>query len=230
MKKTIQLFAVAALMATSFAACKKDETPTPPPPAAPKAKVVFVHTCISANNLKVNINGTALASVTDLAFLATSGYKELDPVTGANVEFRFAGSNGFLTGGTQTFEANKFYTVIATGIVTSPAFVGLTDDLTAPASGKAKVRFVNLSVDSLSEDVYVGSTLLTTGLNYPNASSFYEVTAGTQTAIMQDPANVPAGRNLSMDFVAGKIYTIMLTGIEVGSGDAQLKLTSILHN
>jgi hypothetical protein len=107
----------------------------------------------------------------------------------------------------------------------------INDNLTAPASGKAKVRFVNLSVDNLNMSFFVGTPKLDSNVAYNGFTPFREVNAGAQNVLVQDPANPGYFQTISgQQFDAGKIYTVILTGKDGGTGDATPKLTVIGHN
>lgn len=58
--------------------------------------------------------------------------------------------------------ANTFYSVYLSGKVQTPGDLVTVDDLTRPAAGKAKIRFVNLSPDSPALD-FAGAAATTTG-------------------------------------------------------------------
>lgn len=201
-----------------------DNTPTP----SNTAKVKYTNACISTGALRVQVNDVALPNVNSLTYLAGSAY--INVTAGTNIKHGFVieDSNLPLASVNNDLIANNAYSVFATGTVTGPSAIAITDDLSAPASGNAKIRLVNLSPDNLSESVYVGQAKLDSNVTFKTATPFRQVAAGTYQIIVQDPANVPSSRTLSGQLLeAGKIYTLMVTGTVAGSGSAGLTLTLV---
>jgi hypothetical protein len=87
------------------------------------------------------------------------------------------------------------------------------DDRTAPQSGKARVRFINLSstVSSNVDFAANGGTKLVSNLAYKAASTYYDVdpstafslyASGSATALLSMPSSLQAGH----------IYAIYVSG------------------
>lgn len=226
--KKITYLALAGLI--SFTACKKKD-PDPPPPAAPKAYVMFGNTSVDVPSATAKVAGTAVSSASNMAFLVNSGYVGIDPVTNAAVAFHSA-SNLELKATSLTLNANTYYTVFLTGKVIAPEIAYTTDDLSTPSAGKAKIRLLHLSNDTLKLTATVDATTIATGITFKNASSFVEVPAGTWDIVVTDPS--PSTIHLtetlsSQKLDAGKIYTIIKTGINGGVAPADYKLTLITN-
>lgn len=231
MKKVLQLVTLAGFV--SLAACKKDDDDDPKPvPTQPSAKVMFVNGCVSADSLRVSINDTIQTNIPRVGFLSNTGYVNVAPRTTAVVKYLLQNSNVQLASTNMSLAVNVNYSVFSGGIVTSPFMISTTDNLNAPSAGKAKVRFAHLSGDNLNEVVYVGTVRIDSNITSQKVTPFVEVDGGTiVNVIAQDPSNIPSVRQLqNQQFVAGKIYTIMLTGTSNGSGNADLRLTMINNN
>lgn len=226
--KKLSLMALGAVLLLS--ACKKDSD-DPPGPDPSKAKVMFGHTTISADTLSVSINNSMLGFNPGLSFLSTTNYVDVDPGA-ATVTFKIASAQIDLASVNTTFAANNSYSVFATGVVTSPSAVVTTDDLSAPPSGSAKVRFINLSSDALSESFFVGPNKLDSNIQYKGVTPFRTVTAGSYNivALPDAPKQHLVKTLASVPLSAGKIYTIMLYGTENGAGAAQLNMKVISNN
>lgn len=228
MKKITYLLLAATMFAAS---CKKDEpTPTPTPEPA-TAKVKFTNGCVNSATQGIKINGTALADAQALTFLTTTGY--LKTAYGANtmISFYYPSTGTVLEDTTMTLNADTYSAFAGGEVPTNFKMIVINDNLTAPASGKAKVRFVNLSVDNFNMSFFVGGPKLDSNINYMGYSPFREVTAGSLDVLVQDPANLGYYQDLDdQEFVAGKIYTIILTGKSGGAGEATPKLTVITNN
>ncbi|RYD57947.1 MAG: DUF4397 domain-containing protein [Sphingobacteriales bacterium] len=229
--KTIK-YALAAAVIMLAASCGKKDDPDPTPvPAAQVAKAMFVNGCINSGSLKVNMNNTAVASVVGVDYLNNTAYLDVAPASQVSVAYMLQPSNAKLSEVKQDFAVNNYYSVFAAGIVTAPAMFVTVDDLSGPAAGMAKVRFVNLSPDNLNESVFLGSNRIDSNVTYREATAFIPVTAGTYKITAQDPTNIPSVQILDQQvFTAGKIYTIILTGTEGGSGNAALSLKVIANN
>ncbi|WP_276131675.1 DUF4397 domain-containing protein [Polluticoccus soli] len=224
MKKLLLLGFTAVFAAACNNGNDDDNTPTP----SNMAKVKYTNACISTGALRVQVNDVALQNVNSLTYLASSAYINVTPGTNVKHGFVIEDSNLPLASVNNDLVANNAYSVFATGTVTSPSAIAITDDLTAPPTGNAKIRFVNLSPDNLSESVYVGQTKLDSNVMFKQATPFRQVAAGSYQIIVQDPANVPSSRTLSgQQLDAGKIYTLMITGTVAGSGSAALTLTLV---
>ena len=199
------------------------------------AAVNLVNACAGTSTgiyTKVNSNYTGPGN---MAYCATSGYQSVPAGSADNVNFYLSDGTP-LSSGTPTFSANGNYSIFVGGIITGPSFVVVSDDLAAPSSGKAKVRFVNLSSDNFNESFYVGvgTAALDSNIGYTVATPFHEITATTGIQVLiQDPANITYYQQIaSQPLAAGKIYTIMLTGTSTATsgGASVLKLTVINNN
>jgi hypothetical protein len=116
---------------------------------------------------------------------------------------------------------NAYYSIFYFGSFT----VAYPDDVTAPQSGKARVRFINLNLE-LTSDIDFGITggaKIITGLASKLNSAYVDVnptatfslyTAGTTTELLNIPTTIQAGH----------IYTIYLSGTTQGSLKASVLL------
>jgi len=225
MKKYLFLFPVLAVV---FASCTKSNNSP-----STNASVMFVHGCATGTT-SVNLNGEAnnatVTGASNLAFLTNSGYQVV-PSGSVNLSFFVTGLS-VLTSETEGLTANTFYTAFAGGSITSPTLVFTSDDLSAPTSGNAKVRFVNLSPDGVVTSCYVGSTKVDSNVASESCTPFFEVsanTAGTKIGMFETTLTNSAIIN-SQVLSAGKIYTFMFTGTATGSGTSVLTLTAITNN
>ncbi len=226
MSKVLSVIALSCVVA--LASCKKDDPA--PAPAPSKAKVMFAHTTISADTLKLQINNTDVSGAR-LAFLGTTGYLSIDPGTSLKTNVLIANSNLPLKDTNITYTVNKHYSVFATGAVTKPDMVVTEDDLSAPAAGNAKVRFINLSPDDQNQSFFVGSNTIGAGVRFRQATAFSPVAAGSFRILAQDPTdptNLVSKENVQ--FSAGKIYTVILTGIKGGANSAALNVTVVSND
>jgi hypothetical protein len=103
---------------------------------------------------------------------------------------------------------------------------GIKDDMTAPPTGKARVRFMNVHSylnDSFTMSIAGGSSLFTS-LIFTTASPYYNVDPGTKFTATASTVTNP----VTIDFnpQAGKIYTVWVSG----SSNLDLNGYAILQN
>ncbi len=203
--KKLLIPVLAAAIITS-ASCSKSSGPS-----TPQAQVMFMNAWLVTNSVNVTANNVSVS--TNLGFLKNTGYQNVAAGVAEDLAFLLPSPPTKLIDTTVTLTANTHYSVYITG-VTPLAQVMTSDDVTAPTSGMAKVRFVNLSPDTVGYNVYIGSTLVSgADTKYRGVTSFTSIAATSGAVLVSDPNNVPIQTILSnQTFSAGKIYTIVLTG------------------
>jgi hypothetical protein len=218
MKHPFRLPLLFALVLAAFvtAGCSDDDD-SPTAPGTPPARVNVVHASPDAPAVDLLVDGTIKG--TGLAFPNNTGY--LDVAAGArNIKVNVSGTSTTAINADLTLTSGVNYSVFAVDSVASIAPVVLTDDLTAPAAGKAHVRFVHLSPNAPAVDVGVTGG----GVVFPNRA-FKEFTAftpldagtydlevrlaGTGTVVLPLPG---------ITLQAGRIYTVFARGFVGGAG------------
>lgn len=110
------------------------------------------------------------------------------------------------------------YSIFLVGQNSSLGILAVTDDLVAPASGKAKIRYVNASPNASAASLNAGSTILVTPLNFRGISASTEVTAGSYVLSIVTGTSRSATINANLE--SGKIYTVYAKGLVGGTGAA----------
>ncbi|MES2278298.1 MAG: DUF4397 domain-containing protein [Bacteroidota bacterium] len=154
------------------------------------------------------LNTTAMAYTQSSGYLATSSGNH-------TAMFTNSGSTTANASLSLSVQGGQYYSVYFTGgsTASSNSYVTTQDDLTAPASGKAKVRFIQLS-SALTTSVDFGisaTNKLVSGLAYKAASAYYAVDANT-TFFLYASGSTTASLNIPVVIQAGKIYTIYVSG------------------
>jgi hypothetical protein len=183
-------------------------------------------------------NAALITNKTTGYFLVDPGQRSFRVDTteiGPNVNFPQAAVNT-----TQlNAEAGKYYTIFYTGKIQTPEVVVTTDDLSRPPAGKARIRVLNLSPDVPAVDIAgrlttstSPSSVLFGNITYKTVNAFQDFnpgfyrlelrSAGTTTVLgsfTQDnqavPLFIPNGSvrsDFSMNFEAGKVYTLVVRG------------------
>jgi Domain of unknown function (DUF4397) len=229
MKQVLAILITACAIA-AFSSCSKSSSAP-----ANSAKVMFFNGCASgATAISVNakVNGALVNGASNIALDANSGYQYVTAGTADSFLFMISGLTN-LTGGSASIVANASYTAFAGGFINAPTFLLVSDDLSAPTTGYAKVRFVNLSGDNMAESCYIGTgtAKLDSNLTLNQASPFFQIPAVSGASVFMIPSNPTLEATLAnQNFASGKIYTVVLTGTSSGSGSSVLTLTVLNNN
>jgi len=218
-----------AILATLFlAGCGSDDNANPLAPT-PQARVMAVHASPDAPAVDLLVDGAVAG--TGLAFPNNTAY--LSVAAGSrNVKVNVAGTTTTVINAALPLTGGASYTVFASDVVANIAPVVLTDDLTAPASGKAHVRFVHLSPDAPAVDVAVqGGPVLFANKAFKQYTSFTPVDAGTYDLEVRLAGTATVALPLNgIVLQPGKIYTVFAKGLASGSGAQALGAQIIVNN
>ena len=202
------------------------------------------------------VTQTALPINGQSAYMDTQfGDVQINFTEGTNTSYKasqeFGNSATFTsTGGPNGPIANYYHTVFAVKNAKSTAdsLILFYDDLSAPAAGKAKVRFVNLAPGSPAVDFGItgqtalftntvygragGSVLSGAGLNTWSLGPFVAVDAGTVNFSVTNTTdhstvNILNDKLKNVTLTAGKIYTIYINGTP---GASTIGATILTHN
>lgn len=251
-----RLLLLAAVPAALLTACGNDDD-NPVTPAPEQGRVVLVHAAPSANTqVTALVNDQAVGQLT---YGQNSSYLNVAAGTPVLKINNSAGQTAVQQ--SLTVANNQNYSVFAySPTATTVGLLPITDDLTAPASGQAKVRIVHLGVgapatvrlgqQTVSTPVEIAGTTVTfpaSSTATTAASSFVSIAAGDYNlaAITGSPAttvlavgdgtgsgvNGTAAATATRKYEAGKIYTILVRGLS-GSIDPPLQPRAVViqHN
>ncbi|MDQ3255599.1 MAG: DUF4397 domain-containing protein, partial [Acidobacteriota bacterium] len=121
------------------------------------------------------------------------------------------------------FADGQHYTIIAlprdeTGREADLRFV--RDNITAPSSGKARVRVIHAAAGIGEVDVYArgNNNALFDGVNFPSESSYNEIDPMTGVLEVRREGQTAAALTIpNARFEAGKIYTVIVMGRATGT-------------
>ena len=222
------LLAMALFATVSLASCGSDDNPNPLAPAA-AARVMAVHASPDAPAVDLLVDGAVAG--TGLAFPNNTAYLNVAAGT-RNVKVNVAGTTNTVINADVPVAGGTSYTVFASDVAASIGAVVLTDDLTAPASGKAHVRFVHLSPDAPAVDVAVqGGPVLFANKAFKQYTAFTPVDAGTYNLEVRPAGTTTVALPLNgIVLQAGKIYTVFAKGLLNGAGAQALGAQIIVNN
>ncbi len=233
MKKIKLAFLGLAALSFAFVSCTDDETPT-----AETAKVNVVHASPNAPGVDLLVDGVKVNS-SALAFPDNTGYLSVN--AGArNFKVNVTGTSTTVIDVTPTLTKDANYTVFAIDSVSKISPLLLVDDLTAPAAGKAHIRFIHLSPNAPAVDVSVVGQAAGVGI-FTNRSfnktitaaqyAFTPVDAATYDLEVRVAGTTTVALNLpDITLTAGKIYTVFAKGFLGGTGAQALGAGIIVNN
>lgn len=223
--------------ALAFSACSDDKAdPTPD-----QGRVLISHAAASANvQVKALVDDTEVGQLT---YGQSSAYL---PVNVGTPTLKINNSANQTAATKQlTIAKDQNYSVFAYAPTASTVDVAsFADDLTAPASGQAKIRVVHLALNApspvkLSQQTVAGATDVP-GVSVPfkEASAFASVPAGTYnllittgtpsvTVVAVGDGTGTGAATATKNYEAGKIYTVVVRGI-VGSIDPALQPKAVV--
>lgn len=218
-KKIVYLSSLLIIAGTSLfmTACNKKEVITTP--TKTYAKVMVAHASPNAPAVDLLIDNTKI-NTTGLAFPSNTGYLTVEAGK-RNIKVTASGTMTSVIAADLDFTKDKNYSIFAVDSLSKISALVLTDDLTAPAAGKAHVRFVHLSPNAPAVDVAVassgavvfGNKKFKESTNYtPLDAGDYNLdvrVAGTSTVALVLP---------KITLEAGKIYTVFAKGFLGGTG------------
>ena len=129
----------------------------------------------------------------------------------------------------QSVEANNRFTIYIADTGATAVAIKTLDNATAPDSGFARIRFINLIPNSGSVDFYKGTTLLKAGIAYKSFTDFFDIPSVTPDSFSIRTAGSAPGTALSAlayyrftPNVNQRIYSFLCRGY-IGAADALRK-------
>jgi|SRR6187402_2184748 len=204
------LASVSLLLTICLAACNKNNDTNQ---AGTSAYVMAVNSAQTSapqdfyvDNAK--LNGSAVAYTQNTDYVSTG--------SGAhNAQFRTAGTATVNSSFGVSFAPSSYNTVFLADDNTATV---TQDDRTAPQSGKARVRFINLS-SALNSNVDFGlaaGAKIVSGLAYKAVSTYYEVDAASSFSLYAAGSTTVA-LSIPTTLQAGHIYTIYTSGSTIAT-------------
>lgn len=177
------------------------------------AMVRVAHFSPDAPAVDVYVNGNKTLS--GVPYKTVSKYLSVPSGT-YRFEVRPAGADPFskaVIDASSPLQAGQAATVAAIGALANIHGKVYVDDLSAPTSGKAKVRVIHAASEVPAVDVAVaGGPTLFSGVSYPNATRYAEVAAGSYHLEVRPAGSQNAVLSATQAVTAGNIYTIAAIG------------------
>jgi hypothetical protein len=148
------------------------------------------------------------------------------------VKVRVAGTTTTVIEANLPITTGTNYSVFAIDSVSKISAVVLTDDLTAPTSGKAHVRFIHLSPNAPAVDVAVtGGGVLIGNKSFKDYTPFVPLDAATYNLEVRLAGTATVVLSLpGITLQAGKIYTVFAKGFVGGTGSQSLGAEIVVNS
>lgn len=184
------------------------------------ARLQVVNTLAGSTPFNFYLN-SVIQSKSTITFPASSGYISVTPgqkyfqasfATTPLLYFYFS----YITLG-----VDSNYSVFVTGLSGKDSSIVTYDNLAGPSNGKAKVRFINTSTNSVPLDITINAVLGYKSVAYKSVSPFIEVPAGTYEfkAYPTGTTNNTLATLSNQTLADGKVYTLYAAG-QTGSTTA----------
>ena len=125
------------------------------------------------------------------------------------------------------------YTLFVVDKLETVKFLFLDDDLTKPAAGKAKVRFVNVSPDAPALNLAIAGkeTDLVTNKLFKEYSTFVEIDAAEKVTFnVKDKESGSLQTSIAdVKIEAGYAYTVWVKGLKAATDDTKLGVAVFQH-
>ncbi len=216
-------------LALSITSCKDDDDNNPAP-VPTYGRIAVTHASPDAPGVDLLVDNVKLNTAA-LNFPASTPY--ITVVSGTrNVKVNVSGTTTTVINADLLVNTGKNYSVFAVDAVSNIGALVIEDNLAAPASGKAHVRFIHLSPDAPAVDVAVdGGAVVFGDYMFREYSAFTPLDAGTYDLEVRVAGTSSVALDLDpITLQAGKIYTVFAKGFLSGSGEQALGAQIISNN
>ena len=227
--KNFILALAVSIAAFTFVGCDDEETPVTPTPLPSNSLVKVIHASPDAPGVDLLVDNTVAG--TNLTFPNNTGYLTVNSGT-RNIKVNVTGTMSTVIEANVDFIQNKNYSVFAVNSVSSIEPLLIEDDLTAPAQGKAHVRFIHLSPDAPAVDITLtDGTVVFGNKSFKEFTVFTPLDAGSYDLQVRVSGTTTVALNLpGITLEAGKIYTVFAKGFLNGVGQQELGAEIIVNN
>ncbi|HOZ51362.1 MAG TPA: DUF4397 domain-containing protein [Chitinophagaceae bacterium] len=212
----------------AFSSCKKDDI-VDIIPVPETSNILVTHASPNAPGVDLLIDNVKQNSAA-LTYPANTGYLSVNSGT-RNIKVNVTGTSTTVINADLAFTKDQNYSIFAIDSVSKISALVLTDDLSAPAAGKAHVRFVHLSPDAPAVDVAVtGGGVVFGNKSFKQFTAFTPLDAGTYNLEVRVAGTSTVALPLpGIVLTAGKIYTVYAKGFLGGTGAQALGAEIIVN-
>ena len=166
----------------------------------------------------------------NLTFPNNTGYLPVDAGT-RNIKVNVTGTSTTVIEADLPITGNLNYSVFAVDEVANLTPLVIVDDLTAPASGNAHVRFIHLSPDAPAVDITTtDGTIVFGNYEFKEYSNFTPLPAGSYDLQVRLAGTDTVVLSLSgISLMDGSIYTVFAKGFVSGMDEQALGAEIIVN-
>ncbi|MDB5121244.1 MAG: hypothetical protein JWN56_2462 [Sphingobacteriales bacterium] len=175
--------------------------------------VSLVHASPGLQGIDFFYNGSRVNGDTAINYMDTIPYQIINSGISAVAIKRYISSVTYMNQNIN-FEGGKYYSLFIIGKPDSVSWLLTQDNSDAPASGKAKLRFLNLSPDAPSLDFKLnGTNTLFTNQAYKTYTDYKSVDPADYTIGIYESGKTSALSQQTLKIVAGRSYTVWAKGL-----------------
>lgn len=225
--KNLVLALAVSITAFTFVGCDDEEDPVQPVPS--NSSTMVIHGSPDAPGVDILVDNAVAG--TNLTYLQNTPYLTLPSGT-RNIKVNVTGTSTTVIEGNINFTKDKSYSIFAVNSVANIEPLVLEDNLAAPASGKAHVRFIHLSPDAPAVDITLADgTVVFGNISFKGFTAFTPLDAGTYNLQVRLAGTSTVVLDLgNITLTSGEIYTAYARGFVAGVGDQQLGAAVIVNN
>lgn len=229
MKKQFAIFATVAALtgAFLFSACGKKET------VKQYAWLDVIQTSPEAPGLNVFLDSATKLNSFVLTLGANTGYQRVDPLQKIfnAYTYRLNAKDTLLFTTNISIKGSANYSLFIIDSLKKISTLLIEDDLHTPPTGKAYVRFLNLSPNGPRIDVAnQGGSVVSWNIPFKEVRGFTELKAGVYNLEMRRTgSDTLVARMPPMVFNSGKVYTVYAKGFDSTTGKLAIASSLILN-
>lgn len=201
------LFLLSAITIFSLNSCVKGEESS-----LNISSLSVIHASPGLPAIDFYYNGARINGDSIIAYGDTIPNKFFNSGTASIVVKKYISSTTYISTSID-LQSEKNHSFFVVGKPNEVTYLFTTDDLTAPASGKAKLRFINLSPDAANLSFKINSINLFGSMAFKSYSEFSPVDPGEQKISIHDSVSGAILAEQNLNIQAGKIYTVWAKGL-----------------
>lgn len=178
------------------------------------AAITVIHASPGLPPIDIYINGGRINGDSIIAYTDTIPYKFVSSGSLPIVIRKNISTISYISKNLD-LQSEKYYSFFVTGKPDAVTYLLTEDNLIPPVSGKAKLRFLNLSPDSSPLGFRLNSSnTLFTAKDYKSYTDFVSIDPGNYTIGIYEEGNSSALSQQTIEVEAGRLYSVWAKGLK----------------